>query len=101
MDRRSAIACAGAAMLVGATSLGAQKPEKEHEFDLAGYESSLSTISTIEDDDVGQIKVTVYLKKGYKKPLDSYVVERALLKHVGSNLLPWFQYCRNTGRKTL
>jgi hypothetical protein len=56
----------------------------------------------VDDPDVDQIKITVRLKEGhYIAGSDSYILERALLKYVGTNLISWFQHCRNTGMKTL
>jgi len=63
-----------------------------------GYRT-LSVRSTVDDPDVDQIEITVRIK-GHAT-LDSYVVERALLKHVGTNLVGWFQHCRDTGLKTI
>jgi hypothetical protein len=66
-----------------------------------GHET-LTTISTVEDPDVDQIEIRVRLKKGHvQKGLDSFICERALLKHVGTNLISWLQHCRDTGIKTL
>jgi hypothetical protein len=64
---------------------------------------SLSTTAVIDDDpDVEQIMIQVRLKKGkIVQGSDSFLCERALLKHIGKNLIPWFQYCRDHGMKTL
>lgn len=64
---------------------------------------SLSTTAVIDDDpDVEQIMIQVRLKKGKTvQGSDSFLCERALLKYIGKNLLPWFQYCRDNGMKTL
>ena len=67
-----------------------------------GQPKTMTTKATLRDDpDVSQIKITITLKEGYKKPLDSYVIERALLAHVGQNLMPWLQHCRDNGLKTI
>jgi hypothetical protein len=66
-----------------------------------GYKT-LSTTSVVDDPDVDQIEIKVRLKLGRTpKGLDSFVIERALLKHVGTNIMSWFQHCRDTGIKTL
>lgn len=103
MNRREAIA-GSAALAVGALIPGTNlSAEQEIGFkDPNEGRVSLTTIATIDDPDVDQIRITVRLKEGkHVSGSDSYIVERALLKHVGTNLIDWFKYCRNTGMKTL
>lgn len=61
---------------------------------------TLTTVACVDDSDVEQILISVLVKEGAAKPLDSPVLERALLKHVGTNLISWFKYCRDNGMKT-
>jgi hypothetical protein len=62
---------------------------------------TMTTVSVVDDPDVEQILISVLVKDGASNPLDSYVIERALLKHVGTNLISWFKYCRDNSMKTL
>lgn len=62
---------------------------------------TLTSKSSVDDPDIYQIDVVCHLKPGKKgSDLDSFAQERALLKYV-SGLITWFQYCRDTGMKTL
>jgi len=103
MNRREAMA-GTAALAVGSLLPGTNLSSQQE----LGFKDpnegrvSLTTVATVDDPDVDQIKITVRLKEGhYIAGSDSYILERALLKHVGTNLISWLQHCRNTGMKTL
>ena len=108
MNRREAITgsviLAAGALLPG-TNISAEENvgSPVHGFSSASpNQKYLTTTAVVDDPDVEQIKITVLLKEGHGVPgVDSYVIERALLKHVGTNLISWFQYCRDNGMKTL
>ena len=68
----------------------------------AGQKSLTITELVHDDPDVQEISISVLLKKGKQmKGLDSYVLERVLLKHIGTSMISWFQHCRDNGMKTL
>lgn len=103
MNRREAMA--GTAVLAVGALLPGTNLSSEEDMSFKSPEAnrvSLTTVATVDDPDVDQIRITVRLKEGHHVAgIDSYIVERALLKHVGTNLISWFQHCRNTGMKTL
>ena len=103
MNRREAMA-GSAALAVGALLPGTNM-SAEQELSTTHPDSgcvSLTTVSYVDDPDVDQIKITVRLKKGKTiQGSDSYIMERVLLKHVGTNMIHWFKYCRDNNMKTL
>jgi hypothetical protein len=103
MNRREVVT-GTAALAVGALLPGTNLSSQQ-EMSLQSPEANrvtLTTVATVDDPDVDQITIKVRLKEGHHvSGSDSYIVERALLKHVGTNLIPWFQHCRDTGMKTL
>ena len=110
MNRREVMTCAGASMLLAAvpSAAGSQPIQEQTKLGHLGSffgesksSRTLTTVSCVDDPDVEQILISVLVKDGAPKPLDSYVIERALLKHVGTNLISWFKYCRDNGMKTL
>ena len=103
MNRREAV-MGSAALAVGALLPGTNmSAEQELSTTDPNYgRVHLTTVSWIDDPDVEQITVKVLLKKGKTiRGSDSYIMERALLNHVGQNLIPWFKYCRDNNMKTL
>lgn len=63
---------------------------------------SLTINSSIDDPDFEQLKVTAILKSGKgTKGLDSFAIERALLRWLGSHVDTWVRYIRDTGMKIL
>ncbi len=104
MDRREVLT-GSAAVAIGALLPGTNlSSAQELSFNSPDANRvTLTTVSTINDDpDVDQIEIRVRLKEGHQVAgSDSYICERALLKHVGTNLISWFQYCRDNGMKTL
>lgn len=99
MNRREAIT-GSAALAVGSLLPGTNLSNAQ---DLKDDRVSLSTVTVVDDDpDVDRITIQVRLKKGKTVPgSDSFLCERVLLKHIGTNLIPWFKYCRDHGMKTL
>ena len=106
MNRRDLIAGVAGLAAVAVQPVVAEDGEKYYTaYDQKSSEdnrSSLSTTAVIDDPDVEQIKITAFLKKGVNvSGSDSFILERALLKHVGTNMISWFKYCRDYGMKTL
>lgn len=110
MNRREAITAA-AGLAIG-TILPEAKLESKIEKDPMRWKTlkerfpdrdTISRIALIHNDpDVEQIETTILLKKGKSiVGSDSYILERAILQHVGTTLMPWFEHCRDTGLKTL
>jgi len=112
MNRREMLASVGALAAVAIQPTISETGEKTYKaYDQKGHLGSffgeskssrtMTTVSCVDDPDVEQILISVLVKDGASKPLDSYVIERALLKHVGTNLISWFKYCRDNSMKTL